>query len=52
MEKQGEIRAGLTNSEHEPEKTAAELNVNKPTAIELDSDFRKLAAETAHNTAK
>lgn len=52
MEKQGVIKAGLTNPEHEPEKTANDNNNKKPTAAELDNDFRKRAAETAHNSAK
>jgi hypothetical protein len=47
MEKQGEIRAGLTNPEHEPEKTAAEIDNKKPTAADLDNDFRKRAAQIA-----
>lgn len=47
MEKQGVIRAGLTNPEHEPEKTADYNDNKKPTAAELDSDFRKRAAEIA-----
>lgn len=52
MEKQGEIRVGLTNPEHEPEKAAADNSDKKPTVAELDNDFRKLAAETAQNVAK
>jgi|LakMenEpi03Aug12_release.lakeMendotaPanAssembly.Ray.scaffolds.fasta_scaffold864338_2 hypothetical protein len=52
MEKRGEIRAGLTNPEHEPEKKAADNKLKKPTVAELDNDFRKLAAESAHNAAK
>ena len=48
MEKQGVIRDGLTNPEHEAEKLAAE---NKKTATQtvkdLDNDFRKRAAEVA-----
>ena len=52
MEKQGVIRAGLTNPENEPEKTAADNHDKKPTVAELDNDFRKRAAETAQNTAK
>lgn len=52
MEKQGVIRADLTNPEHEPEKTAADNNSKNPTAAELDSDFRKRAAEVAQKAAK
>lgn len=51
MEKQGVIRADLTNPEHEPEKTAADNNNKKPTAAELDNDFRKRAAETVQKAA-
>ena len=47
MEKQGVITADLTNPEHEPEKTAAHNDDKKPTVAELDSDFRKRAAESA-----
>lgn len=50
MEKQGVIKAGITNPEHEPEKTAGAEK--KPTAVELDGDFRKHAAQAAHNTVK
>ena len=52
MEKQGVIRADVTNPEHEPEKTAADNHDKKPTVAELDSDIRKRAAETAQNAAK
>ena len=52
MEKQGVIRADLTNPEHEPEKTAGDNNNKKPTVAELDGDFRKRAAEVAQNAAK
>jgi len=50
MEKHGVIKAGITPPEHEPEKTAAQINNKKPSAAELDDDFRKRAAEAAHNT--
>ena len=46
MEKQGVIRADLTNPEHESEKTAADNNSKKPTIAELDNDFRKRAAQS------
>jgi hypothetical protein len=52
MEKQGVIKEGLTPPEHEAEKTAAEIDNKKPTVAELDSDFRKRAAETTHNACK
>lgn len=47
MEKQGVIRADLTPSEHEPEKTAADNTNKKPTVAELDNDFRKRASQIA-----
>lgn len=50
MEKQGVIKAGITPPEHEPEKTAAQINNKKPAVVELDNDFRKRAAEAVRNT--
>lgn len=52
MEKHGVIKAGLTPPEHEPEKTAQQLNNKKPSVPELDDDFRKRAAEAARDTCK
>lgn len=49
MEKHGVIKAGITPPEHEPEKTAAQINNKTPSAAELDADFRKRAAEAARN---
>jgi hypothetical protein len=51
MEKHGVIKAGLTPPEHESEKVAAHINSKKPSAAELDNDFRKRAAEVARNTS-
>lgn len=51
MEKHGEIKAGLTKPEHAPEKTAAYNDNKKPTAGELDDDFRKRAATAVKNAA-
>ena len=50
MEKHGIIKAGLTPPEHEPEKTAAQINNKTQSAAELDADFRKRAAEAVRNT--
>lgn len=50
MEKHGVIKEGITPPEHEPEKTAAELNNKTPSVVELDDDFRKRAAEAVRNT--
>jgi hypothetical protein len=47
MEKHGVIKSGITPPEHEPEKTAAQINNKKPSVTELDDDFRKRAAEAA-----
>lgn len=48
MEKQGVIREGVTPPEHEKEKSAAaDINIKKQTAAELDADFRRRAAEAA-----
>lgn len=52
MEKQGVIKEGLTPPEHDAEKTAAQIDNKKPSAAELDSDFRKRAAESARNACK
>lgn len=53
MEKQGVIREGVTNPEHEPEKSAADQQrAPAPTVKELDSDFRKRAAEVARINTK
>jgi hypothetical protein len=52
MEKQGVIKAGLTPPEHEPEKVAAQIDIKKPSAVELDADFRKRAADAARDTVK
>lgn len=52
MEKHGVIKSGLTPPEHEPEKTAAEIDNKKPSVTELDNDFRKRAAEAARDTCK
>lgn len=52
MEKQGVIKVGLTPPEHEPEKAAAQIDIKKPSAADLDDDFRKRAAAAARDTVK
>jgi hypothetical protein len=49
MEKCGVIKAGVTPPEHED---AAQPTEKKAQVQALDSDFRKRAADTVHNTSK
>jgi hypothetical protein len=52
MEKHGVIKTGITPPEHEPEKTAAQINNKKPSVADLDDDFRKRAAEASRAAGK